>query len=70
MWNWIKKHPQRIAGLGVVMFSQIQAGFAMLQTPIHPLITWGVNSTLGLIIATLAWAIKNLKDEDSTQEIK
>lgn len=64
MWNWIKTHPQRIAGLGVVVFSQLQGGLALLQMPMPPLVSWVVNTALGIIIAAFAWAIKNLKDED------
>jgi hypothetical protein len=70
MWNWIKAHPQRVAGFLIVVFSQVQGALAMLQAPMPPLVAWGVNTSLGIIVAALAWAVKNLKDEEPlpTQE--
>jgi hypothetical protein len=70
MMNWIKEHPQRVSGLLIVIFSQVQGALAMLQAPMPPLLAWAVNTTLGIIVAALAWAIKNLKDKEPlpTQE--
>ncbi len=64
MWNWIKEHPQRVSGLLIVIFSQVQGALALLQVPMPPLVSWAVNTALGIIVAALAWAIKNLKDKE------
>ena len=64
MWNWIKEHPQRVSGLLIVIFSQVQGALALLQAPMPPVLAWAVNTSLGIIVAVLAWAIKNLKDKE------
>lgn len=68
MYTWIKTHPQRVSGLLIVLFTQVQGAMAALSTPMPPLLAWSVNTVLGIVVATLAWAIKNLKDVEPTPE--
>ena len=68
MWQWIKDHPQRVSGLFIVLFTQVQGALALLQTPMPPLLAWAVNTSLGALVAALAWAIKNLKDKEPLPE--
>jgi hypothetical protein len=63
MWAWIKKHPQRLAGLLLSVFGSVQGGLALFQQAMPPLVSAGVNMAMGALIAALAWAHKNLKDE-------
>jgi hypothetical protein len=60
---WIKKHPQRSAGLLLVIFTQIQGALTLAQLPIPPLAMWGINTAIGGVVAVLAWVVKNTKDE-------
>ncbi len=68
MIDWIKKHPQRTASFFLVIFTQIQGALAMAQLPLPPLAVWAVNSVIGVVMAVLAWTIKNLKDETPIEE--
>lgn len=63
MLDWIKAHPQRTAGLLLVIFTQIQGALALAELPLPPLAIWGVNTVIGSGVAVLAWVVKNTKDE-------
>lgn len=61
--DWIRRHPQRTASFFLVIFTQVQGALALAQLPMSPLTVWAVNTVIGLVMAVLAWTIKNLKDE-------
>lgn len=67
MIDWIRKHPQRCAGFALVIFTQIQGALALAELPLPPLAIWGVNTAIGTAVATLAWVVKNTKDEAAPQ---
>lgn len=63
MWQWIKKHPQRTAGLLLALFGSVEGGLVLFQTVIPPLWNAGIKFAFGTLTAGLAWAKLNLKDE-------
>jgi hypothetical protein len=64
MIDWLKKHPQRTAGLLLAIFTQIQGAMALASLPWHPLVIWGLNTALGTVVTTLAWAKTELPQEN------
>lgn len=64
MMDWIKKHPQRIAGLLLVVFTQVQGAMSLAQVPMSPVVSWAVTTVIGIVVAVLAWVVKNTKDEE------
>lgn len=65
MWAYAKAHPQRTSALLLVIFTQVQGSLALAQFPIPPLVLWAINTAFGVVMAILAFNVKNLKDEGS-----
>lgn len=63
MSSWFKKHPQRACSFLLIIFTQIQGSLALANFTMPPLATWGINTVFGIVMAALAFAVKNLDDE-------
>lgn len=64
MWNWIKAHPQRSVSLLLGIFTQVQGSLALAQLELPPLASWAINTAFAIVMYVLAFAVKNLKDEE------
>jgi len=63
MWEWIKKHPQRTAGLALTVIGGIQTNLSLVMDHFPPLIGAVTNMVFGTLVATLGWMKSNAKDE-------
>lgn len=68
MWNWIKCHPQRTAGLLLTVFGSAQTSLALFQANLPPLMNAGITAAFGIVITVLAWVQKNFKDKQETPQ--
>ena len=63
MLSWIKRHPQRTAGLALSMVGAVQTNLALFQVHVSSLVYSGITTALGILVTVLAWLKTNTKDD-------
>lgn len=67
MWQWIKTHPQRSAGLALTIVGGVQTNLVLFTDHISPLVNSIITTAFGILVATLAWVKSNTTDTGTPQ---
>jgi hypothetical protein len=62
MWQWIKSHPQRTAGLALTIIGGVQTNLVLFTEYLSPLVNSLVTTAFGILVAALAWVKSNTND--------
>lgn len=62
MWQWIKLHPQRTAGLALSVVGGVQTNLVLFTELISPLTNSIITTVFGVLVTALAWVKSNTKD--------
>jgi hypothetical protein len=63
MWQWIKQHPQRTAGLALSVVGGVQTNLVLFTELISPLANSIITTVFGILVTTLAWVKSNTTDK-------
>jgi hypothetical protein len=62
IWAWIKRHPQRTAGLALTVIGGAQTNLVLFTDYISPLANSLITTAFGILVAVLAWVKSNTTD--------
>lgn len=68
MLDWIKRHPQRTAGLFLTIIGGVQTNLALFTDYLSPLANSLITTAFGIIVTVLAWVKTNTTDEQETKQ--
>jgi len=68
LWLWIKKHPQRTAGLALTVIGGAQTNLVLFTDYISPLANSIITTLFGVLVSALAWVKTNVPDAPLTDE--
>jgi hypothetical protein len=65
---WVRKHPQRTAGLALTVIGGVQTNLVLFTDFIIPLANIIITTLFGVLVSALAWVKSNVPDAPLTED--